>query len=76
MEEAEWLLSVCLQKAMLETRYLVPYQELEIVAEEFEKPKKMILAEVELPSEDTPFNPPEWLGKEVTGDPSYYNSKI
>ncbi|MBT7656532.1 MAG: CYTH domain-containing protein [Flavobacteriales bacterium] len=76
VEEAQSLLSLCLPKPILKTRFLVPYHDLEIVVDEFEKPKKMILAEVELPSEDTPFNPPEWLGKEVTGDPSYYNSKI
>ena len=65
-----------LTKAHFKNAFLGSYHDLEIVVDEFEKPKKMILAEVELPSVDTPFNPPEWLGKEVTGDPSYYNSRI
>jgi CYTH domain-containing protein len=36
----------------------------------------LVLAEIELPSEDYVFEVPEWLGKEVTGDPRYYNSYI
>lgn len=34
------------------------------------------MAEVELASEDAPFFRPEWLGKEVTEDPSYTNSSL
>ena len=36
----------------------------------------LIVAEIELPSEDTPFDKPDWLGEEVTGDPRYYNSAL
>ena len=36
----------------------------------------LIVAEIELPSEDTPFDRPAWLGEEVTGDPRYYNSAL
>jgi adenylate cyclase len=36
----------------------------------------LILAEIELPAENTPFKKPEWLGEEVTGDPSYYNATM
>lgn len=36
----------------------------------------LILAEIELESEDQSFNKPEWLGPEVTGDPRYYNSYL
>ena len=76
VEEAQSLLPLCLPQPILKTLFVVLHYDLEIVVDEFEKPKKMILAEVELPSKDTPFNPPEWLGKEVTGDPNYYNSRI
>ncbi len=34
----------------------------------------LVIAEIELPSEDTPFDRPGWLGAEVSGDPRYYNS--
>ena len=36
----------------------------------------LILAEIELSSEDEPFEKPAWLGKEVSGDRRYYNSML
>lgn len=34
----------------------------------------LVMAEIELGAEDEPFDKPEWLGEEVTGDERYYNS--
>lgn len=36
----------------------------------------LIIAEVELNSEEENFVKPSWLGKEVTGQPKYYNSEL
>jgi len=36
----------------------------------------LIVAEIELQSEDETFEKPEWLGEEVTGDVKYYNSML
>lgn len=36
----------------------------------------LIVAEIELGSEDEKFAKPEWLGEEVTGDRRYYNSHL
>ena len=36
----------------------------------------LIVAEVELESEDQAFDKPEWIGDEVTGDPRYFNSNL
>lgn len=36
----------------------------------------LILAEVELESEDQCFSKPEWIGAEVTGNPKYYNANL
>jgi CYTH domain-containing protein len=36
----------------------------------------LILAEIELSSEDETFSIPPWIGEEVTGDPRYYNSYL
>jgi adenylate cyclase len=36
----------------------------------------LVVAEIELPAEDTPFERPEWLGAEVTHDPRYFNSNL
>lgn len=36
----------------------------------------LIVAEIEVPTEDTQYDLPEWIGKEVTGDHRYYNSAL
>ena len=36
----------------------------------------LVVAEIELQSEDETFEKPEWLGEEVTGDVKYYNSML
>lgn len=36
----------------------------------------LVIAEIELPAEDTPFALPDWVGAEVTGDKRYYNSAL
>lgn len=36
----------------------------------------LIVAEIELRSEEEQFNTPGWLGKEVTGEERYYNSNL
>lgn len=36
----------------------------------------LVVAEIELPTADTPFERPSWLGEEVTGDKRYYNSNL
>jgi adenylate cyclase len=36
----------------------------------------LVLAEVELPTERTRFDRPQWLGKEVTGKRRYYNANL
>jgi len=36
----------------------------------------LIVAEIELPEEDTVFKKPSWTGNEVTGDVKYFNSML
>ena len=36
----------------------------------------LVVAEIELGSEDEPFDKPSWLGAEVTDDPRYFNSNL
>ena len=58
-------------------RYIIPHGVLTIEVDEFLSHKKgLVLAEIEFPMENTPFKKPDWLGKEVTGNPNYYNSKM
>jgi len=46
------------------------------VDEFFGENQGLIVAEVELESEDQAFEKPEWIGDEVTGDPKYFNSNL
>ncbi len=36
----------------------------------------LVIAEIELASEDEPFERPPWLGAEVSGDSRYYNNSL
>jgi len=36
----------------------------------------LVVAEIELPSEDAQFDRPGWIGQEVTDDKRYYNSNL
>jgi adenylate cyclase len=36
----------------------------------------LVMAEIELDSEEEAFEHPEWAGEEVSGDPRYYNSSL
>lgn len=36
----------------------------------------LIVAEIELSHVDQPFEKPDWIGKEVTGDPRFFNSNL
>ena len=36
----------------------------------------LVVAEIELASEDEAFDKPDWIGREVTGDTRYFNSNL
>lgn len=75
-EDALNLLQLC--EVMIEkTRYLVPQGDLMFEIDEFHGVNEgLVMAEIELPSEDTLFDYPQWLGREVTGDERYYNAYL
>ena len=85
LEEAEELFLLCKPGAVEKTRWIVPAEMpgqaghdvrfFEI--DEFHGENEgLVLAEIELGSEDEPFERPSWLGMEVTGDKRYYNSYL
>lgn len=58
-------------------RYLVEYEGHTFEVDEFYGDNEgLIIAEVELQSEDDEFARPAWLGMEVTGVKRYYNSHL
>ncbi|WP_299062468.1 CYTH domain-containing protein [uncultured Polaribacter sp.] len=77
LKEAESLFLLCEPGIIEKHRYLVSYQSLIFEVDEFNGDNKgLIIAEVELTSENQKIEKPNWLGKEVTGDVKYYNSNI
>lgn len=80
VKDAEEMLRECSQSTLIiKKRYLVPAREEGLTWEidEFEGPLSgLVLAEVELPSADTPVSLPPFIGREVTGDVRYYNSSL
>lgn len=76
LEEAESLLRLC-SSTIDKTRYLVDVGSHTFEVDEFHGDNEgLVLAEIELSSEDERFDRPSWLGKEVTGDIRYYNSVL
>ncbi len=74
LEDAKQLLVLALDVPIEKIRHIVPFENFTFEVDEFlTHNKNLILAEIELPSEDTLFPHPDWLGQEVTGEPSYYN---
>jgi CYTH domain-containing protein len=58
-------------------RYVVPFAGKVWEVDEFLAANKgLLVAEIELTSEDEIFETPEWIDKEVTGIEKYYNSNL
>jgi CYTH domain-containing protein len=75
--EANQLINLCEDYVISKTRYLVTLGEHTFEVDVFHGDNEgLILAEIELTSEDEQFSKPSWLGQEVTGDLRYYNSYI
>ena len=76
-EAAEMLDTLCLKPLIEKTRYRIEHAGLVWEVDEFYGANEgLILAEVELESEDTKFELPDWVGQEVSGNPRYYNSNL
>ncbi|WP_139957215.1 CYTH domain-containing protein [Flavicella sediminum] len=77
LEDGKQLLEICEQTIIQKIRYLVKHKkhvyEIDVFLGENEG---LIVAEIELSSEDEHFEKPEWLGAEVTGITKYYNSQL
>ena len=77
VKDAEELLEICEKGVIDKTRYIVPYEGHTFEVDEFYGDNDgLVVAEVELKSEDERFERPVWLGKEVTGESRYYNSML
>ena len=72
------LLSLCVGSIVTKTRYRVPAGHgLAFEVDVFGGDNAgLVVAELELPSENAPFARPDWLGREVSHDPSYLNANL
>lgn len=76
-EGLQLLDSLCLRPLVEKYRYRVPFGGLTWEIDEFLGANAgLLLAEVELERVDQPVPLPPWVGREVTGDPRYYNARL
>jgi len=76
-DEAEHLMALCEPGRIDKTRYLVKCGNHTFEVDEFYGDNEgLVIAEVELQSEDEPFEKPDFIGREVTGDRRYYNAHL
>ena len=92
VEDFRALLPLCGTRIIDKTRYILPaeavtnsqgptadsrFNQLKWEIDEFRMPNAgLLLAEIELPTEDTQFVRPSFIGEEVTHDPRYYNANM
>ena len=77
LQEAEDLFRLCKPGSIDKTRWIVPAGERKFEVDEFHGDNEgLVMAEIELKSQDEAFGRPSWLGDEVTGDPRFYNGYL
>lgn len=77
LDEALSLLHLCQPGIIDKVRWLVPVGSHVFEVDEFHGDNEgLVVAEVELESEDEPYQCPAFIDKEVTGDRRYYNSML
>lgn len=78
LEDAEFMMSDLCEKPIIEKfRYRIKAANVVWEVDEFKGLNEgLIVAEIELKSEDQVFDHPEWVGIEVTDDPRYFNSNL
>ena len=75
--DARDLLALCEQPLIEKYRRKILYEGFIWEVDEFLGANQgLVIAEIELPAEDTPFTKPDWVGEEVTHDSRYFNSAL
>jgi CYTH domain-containing protein len=78
MADAKFMLDyLCIQPTIGKYRYNVNIEGFTWEIDEFTGENEgLVIAEIELKSDDQKFPKPEWIGEEVTGDARYYNANL
>ena len=75
--DAKELLKLCLPGIIDKVRHWIPAGKHVWEVDVFQGDNEgLVMAEIELSSEEELFEIPEWVGEEVTGDPRYYNAML
>jgi adenylate cyclase len=76
--EARMILDeLCVKPIIHKYRYRIHFGGFLWEVDEFHNENQgLVIAEIELQEEDQPFPRPEWIGREVTGDPRFYNVNL
>jgi adenylate cyclase len=76
--DADQLLDTLCEPPLIDkTRYLRQHGGMTWEIDEFHGGNQgLVVAEIELRSEEQRFEAPPWLGEEVSGDPRYFNSNL
>ena len=76
-DDADGMLAICDGPVLEKTRYVVVYDGRSWEIDVFEGANAgLVMAEIELESEDAVVALPPWVGLEVTDDARYYNSAL
>jgi CYTH domain-containing protein len=77
LDDAQALLGLCEGPLVEKTRHILQYAGTTWEVDDFAGDNAgLVVAEVELPSEDAAFERPDWLGEEVTHDARYFNASL
>jgi CYTH domain-containing protein len=77
LEDGQQMMQLCEPGIIDKTRWLVKSGKHTFEVDEFHGFNEgLVVAEVELAYEDEPYEKPDFIGKEVTGDRRYYNSQL
>lgn len=78
LKDAEEMLEdSCTTGCIEKIRYTFPFEGHIWEVDEFGGENEgLVVAEIELPAEDTPFAKPSWTGEEVTDDDRYLNANL
>lgn len=76
--DAQQMLETTCEKPIIDkVRFVMPFAGFKWEIDEFCRENEgLIIAEIELPDENTSFKIPDFIGSEVTGDARYYNANL
>lgn len=77
-KEAEYMLNeLCENPIIVKFRFKIAMENFVWEVDEFQEENEgLVVAEIELEEENQEYPIPSWLGKEVSGDPKYYNANL